>query len=92
LLAPISEYIHSIHEWWNGEGYPQRLKGDKIPLISRIITIADAYESMLADRPYRKAKNKTEAINELKKFSGIQFDPRLVKKFLIILQDKYQSG
>ncbi len=92
LLAPISEYIHSIREWWNGEGYPQKLKGDNIPLISRIITIADAYESMLAGRPYRKAKHKIEAISELKKLSGIQFDPRLVKKFLKILQDKYKSG
>ncbi len=84
-LSSIAKYILTVHEWWNGKGYPQGLKGEDIPVLSRIITITDAYEVMITGRPYKKAINKEEAMAELKRFSGTQFDPYLVDKFIDIL-------
>jgi HD-GYP domain-containing protein (c-di-GMP phosphodiesterase class II) len=85
-LSSIAEYILTVHEWWNGNGYPQGLKGEKIPVLSRIIAIVDAYEVMIMGRPYKKAVSKKKAIAELEKCSGTQFDPDLVKKFIEILE------
>jgi len=87
-LSSIAEYILTVHEWWDGNGYPQGLKGENIPVLSRIIAIVDAYEVMITGRPYKKAIRKEEAIAELKKCSGTQFDPELVKKFVKILESK----
>lgn len=81
-LVIIANWILKHHEWWNGEGYPMGLKGDEIPLESRILAIADAFDAMTSDRPYRKALSYTEAIAQLKRWAGIQFDPELVRKFL----------
>ncbi len=86
LLVPIADYILAQHEWYNGKGYPRGLKGDNIPLISRIVAIADAYDVMISKRSYKKTKSRQEAIEELKKFAGIQFDPELVKVFIEIIQ------
>ncbi|MFA5015002.1 MAG: diguanylate cyclase [Actinomycetota bacterium] len=85
-LSSIAEYILTVHEWWNGKGYPQGLKGEKIPVLSRIIAIVDAYEVMITGRPYKKAVSKRKAMAELEKCSGTQFDPDLVKKFIEILK------
>ncbi|MCJ7727534.1 MAG: diguanylate cyclase, partial [Actinobacteria bacterium] len=85
-LSSIAEYILNVHEWWDGNGYPQGLKGENIPVLSRIIAIVDAYEVMITGRPYKKAVSKGEAIVELEKCSGTQFDPQLVKKFIRILK------
>ncbi len=85
-LSSIAEYILTVHEWWNGKGYPQGLKGEKIPVLSRIIAIVDAYEVMITGRPYKKAISKKKAIAELEKCSGTQFDPDLVKKFIEIIE------
>ena len=85
-LSSIAEYILTVHEWWNGNGYPQGLKGEKIPVLSRIIAIVDAYEVMITGRPYKKAVSKKKAIAELEKCSGTQFDPDLVKEFIKILK------
>lgn len=87
-LSSIAEYILTVHEWWNGKGYPQALKGENIPVLSRIIAIVDAYEVMITGRPYKKAISKKEAVAELKKCSGSQFDPHLVEKFIEILKSK----
>jgi len=87
-LSSIAEYILTGHEWWDGNGYPQGLKGENIPVLSRIIAIVDAYEVMITGRPYKKAISKEEAIAELKKCSGTQFDPELVKRFVKILESK----
>jgi diguanylate cyclase (GGDEF)-like protein/PAS domain S-box-containing protein len=81
-LAHISDYILKHHEWWNGNGYPLGLKGNEIPLESRIIAIVDAYESMTSGRPHRQAISKNEALAELRKCAGTQFDPSLVKRFI----------
>ncbi len=85
-LAPIADWILKHHEWWNGQGYPLGLKEEEIPLACRILAIADAYDTMTNDRPYRKAMSKKEAIEELIRCAGTQFDPVLVKKFLSVLR------
>jgi diguanylate cyclase (GGDEF)-like protein/PAS domain S-box-containing protein len=84
-LKPIAEYILCHHERWDGTGYPQELVGENIPLLSRILSVADAYDAMVSDRPYRKALSKEIAISELINNSGTQFDPDIVKLFLELL-------
>ena len=81
-LAGISEYILCHHERWDGSGYPQGLKGKDIPFLSRIISIVDAFVSMRSKRLYREAKSLEDAIEELKRYSGSQFEPRLVEIFI----------
>jgi len=87
-LVPIARDILYHHERWDGTGYPKGLKGKEIPILSRIISIIDAYDVMLSDRPYRKALSKEEAIQELKENAGTQFDPELVERFLKIAEGK----
>ncbi len=91
-LAPIADLILKHHEWWNGKGYPLGLKEEEIPLGCSILAIADAYESMTSLRPYRKPMSHRDAINELKKCAGTQFNPELVGKFVqLILSQKGKS-
>ncbi|HOJ78728.1 MAG TPA: diguanylate cyclase [Bacillota bacterium] len=87
-LTPIANLILKHHEWWNGEGYPLGLKENAIPLESRILAIADAYDAMTSDRPYRKALSSEAALKELKNYSGIQFDPYLVDVFIDTIQNR----
>ena len=81
-LAHVAPAILGHHERWDGEGYPEGLKGDEIPLLSRIVAIVDSYDVMTHDRPYRKAISRAEAQRELKRCAGSQFDPKLVAAFL----------
>ncbi|MES0341445.1 MAG: HD domain-containing phosphohydrolase, partial [Candidatus Humimicrobiaceae bacterium] len=88
-LAPIAECILYHHEWWDGNGYPRGLKGKNIPLLSRIITIVDAYDVMINGRPYKDPMTHEEVIEELKRFAGIQFDPELVKNFIKVIEKDF---
>ena len=81
-LAHISKYILSIHENWDGTGYPKGLRGNAIPKLSRIIAIADAYDEMIIGRPYRPAITSDQAIQELMDCKDTQFDPDLVDLFI----------
>lgn len=81
----IAMYVLHHHEHWDGSGYPFGLKGEAIPLQSRIIAVADAFEAMTSDRVYRKTKTVEEAVAEIKRCSGAQFDPRIVKAFADML-------
>lgn len=78
----FAEHALYHHERYDGTGYPEGLKGENIPLIARIISVADAYEAMTSDRPYRKAMTHKEAINELTEYKGTQFDPKIVDVFV----------
>lgn len=88
MLKPI-EYLHPAleipychHEKWDGSGYPRKLKGEEIPIAARIFSIADVFDALTNDRPYRKALPVPEAVNYLKEQSGIHFDPYVVEAFL----------
>ena len=87
-FSGIAEYILTHHERWDGKGYPQGLKGEDIPLLSRMTAIADAYDVMRSGRFYKRTLSKDEAIKELRKSSGTQFDPTLVEEFIKILEEE----
>lgn len=84
-LKDIAEYVLYHHERWDGSGYPEGLEGDEIPLISRIVAVADVYSAMTSDRSYREALTDKEAIKELKDNKGKQFDPAIIDVFLKII-------
>ncbi len=84
-LAHVAEFILHHHEWWNGRGYPCGLRGEDIPLACRIVAIVDAYDAMTSERPYRKAMSHAEAVRELRRCAGTQFDPSLVELFIGIV-------
>lgn len=80
-LVRIQEFVRHHHEYYDGTGYPDRLAGEKIPIAARIIAIADAYDTMTTERTYQKARTKAQAMEELRRFAGTQFDPNLVGVF-----------
>lgn len=88
LLQPVTRYkdVASIilchHEFYNGRGYPKGIAGDEIPIYSRIISVADAYEAMTSGRPFRRGFSHREAVNRIKEGRGIQFDPDIVNVFV----------
>jgi len=85
-LGSLIPIIYHHHERYDGNGYMDGKAGDKIPLGARIIAVADSFEAMTSDRPYRKALSREEATGELTRNSGTQFDPEVVKHFLILLE------
>ena len=81
-LRDIAAWVLAHHERLDGRGYPSGLAGDEIPLEARILAVADAYEAMIADRPYRRGMPAEEARAELERCAGTQFDPTVVEAFL----------
>ncbi|MFH1201854.1 MAG: HD domain-containing phosphohydrolase [Candidatus Omnitrophota bacterium] len=84
-LARLLDPIKHHHEFLNGSGYPDHLKGDDIPLTARILAVADSFDAMTANRPYRKGMSFEEAKQELKKYSGIYYDPKVVEAFCSVV-------
>ena len=90
-FAPIAEYVLSHHERWDGTGYPLGLSGEEIPLLARILAVADAYDAMTEDRVYRKALTKEGAIEEIRINAGIQFDPNIAMAFVELIRKSSDS-
>jgi putative two-component system response regulator len=86
IPAAIPLAIRHHHEWWDGSGYPDGLSGEEIPLSARIIGVADAFDAMSCDRPYRRALDRRVISDEFQRFSGTQFDPNLAKELLLLLE------
>ena len=82
LSKELSIRTQHHHERWDGKGYPNRLGGEEIPLMARIVQVADTYDAMVVDRPYRKASTHDEAIAEIRRHCNKQFDARIVEAFL----------
>jgi diguanylate cyclase len=80
--APLADIVLAHHERWDGRGYPNGLREDRIPFFARIIAIADSYDAMSEDRPYRKALSRAEVIEELKRSCAAQFDPNIADIFI----------
>lgn len=97
MLAPISylkpaldiPYCH--HERWDGSGYPRGLKGEEIPIAARIFAVADVYDALTSDRPYRKALSHHQAVEYIRQQSGIQFDPKVVEVFLRLIEEDHNQ-
>jgi putative nucleotidyltransferase with HDIG domain len=79
---PIAPVVRHHHERYDGTGYPAGLAGEEIPMLARILTVADAYEAMTSDRPYRAGRTASEAVGELKRCASLQFDPRAVEALI----------
>lgn len=94
ILAPLTflareqAIILHHHERYDGKGYPENLKREEIPLQSRILAVADAYDAMTSVRPYRQAKSMEDTMDELRRCTGSQFDPRIVEAFMEVLREK----
>jgi putative nucleotidyltransferase with HDIG domain len=87
LPARIATAIRHHHEWWDGTGYPDGLSGREIPIEARIISVADAFDAMSCDRPYRQALRRELVRGEFRRYAGVQFDPELAAVFAQILEE-----
>ena len=87
LLQTAALVALSHHEKWDGTGYPEGLSGEQIPLSGRIVAVADVFDALTSDRPYKKAWSVEDAVDEIKKGSGLHFDPALVESFIRRLPD-----
>jgi len=85
FLKGAAEIVRAHHETFDGSGYPDRLKGEEIPIGARVIAVVDAYDAMTSERPYEPALSKQEAITELTAQEGTQFDPRVVHAFIEVI-------
>jgi putative two-component system response regulator len=91
FLKPALEIVHCHQERWDGSGYPHGLKGEAIPLGARIFAAVDTFDAMTSDRPYRAALSIEAAREEIRRFSGIQFDPKVASAFLSIEEDVWRD-
>jgi diguanylate cyclase (GGDEF)-like protein len=86
-LAELLPGVRSHHERWDGLGYPDKLSGETIPYIARVLAVADSYDAMTSDRPYRKGLSKEIALSEIEKSAGSQFDPRMADAFVLLFRE-----
>lgn len=95
-VGRVIAYNH--HERWDGRGYPNGLKGNQIPIYSRIVTVADVFDALTSARPYKHAWKEAKAIEEIQKGQSAHFDPRVVEAFIsglpeiLQIKNKYQEG
>ena len=85
-IITIADWILKHHEWWNGQGYPLGIEGEEIPVECRLLAIAETYEVLTSARPYRKTLSHAKAVAELRRHAGTQFDPKLLEKFVQMLE------
>jgi len=86
FLTDVAVLVRQDHERWDGKGYPDGLKEEQIDIGARVITLSDAYDAMITGRPYKKAMTKEQAMEEIRKNAGTQFDPRVVEAFFKAMQ------
>jgi diguanylate cyclase (GGDEF)-like protein len=91
-LAACGKIVRSSHEWWDGSGYPDGLAGEQIPLAARVIAVCDAYHAITSTRLYRERRTAEEAIAELRRCSGTQFDPAVVRAFVAELERQLEQS
>jgi two-component system, cell cycle response regulator len=84
-LRPVARLVRSSHERWDGGGYPDGLRGDEIPLGARVVAVCDAFDAMTTERPYRQPITEDEALAELRRCAGTQFDPMVVEAFCRVI-------
>lgn len=90
-LTHLARPVRHHHEWYNGRGYPDRLQGPEIPLASRIVAVADAYDTMTTPRPYRKPLRVLDALGEIRRCAGTQFDPDVARAFADLVEQAWRS-
>lgn len=91
-VSPVAPIVHAHQEKYNGKGYPYGLQGNDIPLGARILTVVDAYDAMIDDRPYRQPRSHEEAVAELYRNRGQQFDPTVVDTFHTVLETRIEDS
>ena len=91
FLEEVAVIIRAHHERWDGNGYPERMAGEEIPLGARIFAVADSFDAMTSDRPYRRGRQLDEALIEIETCSGTQFDPRVVAAFLAVSMHRMEA-
>jgi HD-GYP domain-containing protein (c-di-GMP phosphodiesterase class II) len=92
FASKVNEIILGHHEHWDGRGYPRGLSREQIPLAARVLAVVDAFESMTTGRPYREPDSEEEAVAELRRCAGTQFDPRVVEEFSLLLADRSEAA
>jgi HD-GYP domain-containing protein (c-di-GMP phosphodiesterase class II) len=84
-LAHVSRLVRSSHERWDGQGYPDQISGEEIPIGSRVIAVCDSFDAMISERPYKAGRSMSAAVAELRRCKGTQFDPDVVDAFCTVL-------
>jgi putative nucleotidyltransferase with HDIG domain len=91
FLAEPAEIVYSHHEFFDGSGYPRRLRGSEIPFGARLVAVANTLDAITSDRPYSKARSFVEARQEIERWSGRQFDPQIVELFLSMPENIWEN-
>jgi len=91
FMREIGRIVRASHERWDGDGYPDGLAGEAIPIEARVVSACDALNAMTTDRSYRSALSVSEAVAELERCSGSQFDPRVIRSLLQVLARSFQE-